>query len=143
MQRLRNESGFTLVEIAVVLLIIGVLVAVAVAAYAGFTGPAQTAGAKANVRSAIPVAEQLGSNNGSYVGLSGATLRSSSPGIGSAVKAVAVHSNLGYCIQDTENGGSTYYNYVGGVPGSALQGGYSQATIQAGTCLQSVGAAAS
>jgi prepilin-type N-terminal cleavage/methylation domain-containing protein len=143
MRRLRDESGFTLIEILAVVLIIGCLIAIAVPAYLSFTGTAQTAGGKSNVRSAIPAAEQMGNANGSYAGISGAALRNTAPGIGAAVKAVAVNSNLGYCIQDTENGGSTFYDYVGGTPGAALQTGYSAAAIQPGTCLQAVGVAAS
>jgi hypothetical protein len=81
--------------------------------------------------------------NGDYAGISGTALRATAPGIGTAVKAVAVHSNLGYCIQDTEDGGVTFYDYVGGNPGPALQPGYSPQTIQPGTCLLAVGAAAS
>ena len=141
-RRLRDESGFTLIEIAAVVVILGCLIAIAVPAYLAFTGMSQTAGAKANVHSAITAAEQMGNENGSYAGISGATLRTATPGIGTAVKAVAVHSNLGYCIQDTENGGSTFYDYVGGNPGATLQTGYGAATIQPGTCLQAVGVAA-
>ena len=81
--------------------------------------------------------------NGNYAGISGAALRSTASGVGPAVKAVAVNSNIGYCIQDTENGGSTFYNFVGGNAGAALQAGYSLAEIQPGTCLQAVGVAAS
>jgi hypothetical protein len=81
--------------------------------------------------------------NGSYAGISGATLHSVAPGTGASVKAVAVNSNLGYCIEDTEDGGSTFYDYVGGRPGSALQAGYMAQTIQPGTCLLAVGVAAS
>jgi type IV pilus assembly protein PilA len=140
--RMRDEAGFTLIEIAAVVIILGVLVALAIPAYLGFTGSAQKTGAQANVRSAVPAAEAMGNVNGDYAGISGTTLRSSSPGIGTAVKAVAVHSNLGYCIQDSENGGTSFYDYVGGTPGAALQAGFSAQTIQAGTCLQAVGAAA-
>ena len=142
MRRLSNEAGFTLIELAAVLLILGVLVALAVAAFTGFSSSAQTASAKANVRSAIPAAEKLTGTNGNYAGISGATLRSTTPGIGANVKAVAVNANQGYCIQDTENGGSTYYNYVGGNAASTVQPGYSAASIQPGTCLQAVSAAA-
>jgi len=140
--RLRDESGFTLIEIAAVVLILVCLIAIAVPAYLVFTGTAQTAAGKSNVRSAIPAAEELSNENGSYAGISGAALRGIAPGIGATVKAVAVHSNLGYCVQDTENGGATFYDFVGGDAGSALQTGYSAATIELGTCLQAVGVAA-
>jgi len=143
MSRMREEFGFTLMELLVVVVVLGVLVAVAVPAFLGTTGNAKTAAAKANVRSAIPVAERMSAQNGTYVGITGTTLRSNTPGVASAVKAVAVNSNLGYCIQDTEDNGVTYYNYVGGNVGSALQTGYAAATVQPGTCLQAVGAAAS
>lgn len=143
MGRFRNESGFTLVELAIVVVLLAVLVVVAIPAYTGFMGGAQTTAAEANVRSAIPAAEKLAGTNGNYAGISGSALRSIAPGIPSTVKAVAVNSNSGYCIQDTEDSGSTYYDYVGGNAGSTLKAGYSAATIQAGTCLQAVGAAAS
>jgi type IV pilus assembly protein PilA len=142
MSRLRDESGFTLIELLVVVVILGILVAIAVPAYLGFRGRAQTAAAKANVRSAIPAAEDMNAANGSYAGVTGAALRTSAPGIGASVKAVSVNSDAGYCIEDTEDGGSTFYDYVGGNAGSALQPGYSTAAIQAGTCLQAVGVAA-
>jgi type IV pilus assembly protein PilA len=142
MSRLRDEAGFTLIELLVVVVILGILVAVAVPAYVSVTGAARTAGAKSNVRSAIPAAEGMKLVNGDYAGVSGTALRATAPGIGAAVKAVAVNSNLAYCIQDTEDSGATFYDYVGGSPGSALQAGYSQETIQPGTCLQAVGVAA-
>jgi type IV pilus assembly protein PilA len=143
MRSVRDESGFTLIELLVVIVILGILVAIAVPAYYGFTGTAQTAAEKSNVRSAVPAAELMIIANGSYVGISGATLRSTAPGIGPSVKAVAVNSNLGYCIEDTEDTGSTFYDYIGGNAGSAIQSGFTANVLQLGTCLQAVGVAAS
>ena len=143
MRRLRDESGFTLIEILTVVVILTVLVSLAVPAYQVFTGTAQTAGSKANVRSAITAAEEINNENGSYAGMTGAALRSMAPGIGPAVKAVAVNANRGYCIEDSESSGATFSDYVGGTPGSALQPGFSATAIQSGTCLQAVGVAAS
>ncbi len=143
MSRIRNESGFTLIEIAIVVVIIAVLVALAIPAYMGFTGGAQNTATEANVRSAIPAAEKMAGTNGNYAGINGNALRAIAAGMPSTIKAVAVNSSNGYCIQDTENSGASYYNYVGGNASAVLKPGYSLATVQGGTCLQAVGVAAS
>jgi type IV pilus assembly protein PilA len=144
-KRLASEQGFTLIELLVVIVILGILVAIAVPSYLSFRGNAVKAAEKANVRSAIPAAESYyqdaAGGNGTYNGLNHAKLVLEAPGIAANAKAVAVNGNAGYCIDDSEDGGTTTYDYVGGTPGAALQAGYSAATIQSGTCLLAVGAA--
>ena len=73
--RLASEQGFTLIELLVVIVILGILVAIAVPAYLSFKGSAQTAAAQSNVRSAIPAAEQINVNNGSYAAMTSTTLK--------------------------------------------------------------------
>jgi prepilin-type N-terminal cleavage/methylation domain-containing protein len=147
-RRTATEDGFTLVELLIVIVILGVLVGAAVPTYLTFRSKAESASAQSNVRAAIPAAEawyQDAANNpnvSSYTGISGAALAVEAPGIDAALtKAVAINSGAGYCIESTSAGVTS--DYVGGAPGAALQAGYSLSKIQVGTCLLAVGAAAS
>ena len=77
----RDEGGFTLIELLVVLVIIGVLLAIAVPSYLGFKKRAEAKAAQSNIRAAIPSAEAFYSDNGTYVGMDEAALRSIDSGL--------------------------------------------------------------
>ena len=127
-RRLEGEGGFTLVELLMVMLILGILTSISVPSYLGFRVKALQAAAQANVRSSIPAAESFyqdpsGGNN-SYNGLTGAALRLQTPGIPTTVKGGYNAAKDGYCLQDTQ--GTYPYYYTGGNGGTAV--------ITAGSC---------
>jgi prepilin-type N-terminal cleavage/methylation domain-containing protein len=131
-QRLRNriarseaEGGFTLIELLVVIIIIGILLAVAVPSYLGFRDRANNNAAKANVRAAIPAAEAFYSDNGTYVGMTIASLKAIDSGLNLALTDDLTAS--AYCLQsdaDGEGTGTSNQHYVRGPGGE----------ITAGTC---------
>jgi type IV pilus assembly protein PilA len=77
----KEEGGFTLIELLVVLVIIGVLLAIAVPSYLGFKKRAEAKAAQSNIRAAIPSAEAFYSDNGTYVNMDEAALRSIDSGL--------------------------------------------------------------
>lgn len=79
-ERLRNEEGFTLIELMVVVLIIGVLVAIAIPSFLGFRSRAQDRAAQAELRNVLLAEKAYWTENGDYTTTESA-LRSYMPGI--------------------------------------------------------------
>ena len=101
----KEESGFMLIELLIVLVIIGILLAIAVPSYLGFKDRANKAAAQANVRSAVPAVEAFYADNGTYVGMTGASLAAIDAGVQLTVVSVGAST---YCVSNTQ-GGFTYY----------------------------------
>jgi prepilin-type N-terminal cleavage/methylation domain-containing protein len=105
--RARGEAGFTLIEVLVVLVIVGILVAVAVTSYLGYKDRANRASAQANVRSAIPAVETYHADNGSYDGMSVPSLTA----IDAGLKVTVISAGSGtYCLSSTQGAYTAYKN---------------------------------
>ena len=102
-RRLRGDGGFTLVELLVVLIILGILILMAVSSYLGFRERAANAAARANLRAAIPAAEAYYSVGSTYVGMDATALRAIDAGLSPTLTVVSGTVNT-FCLTDSVSG---------------------------------------
>jgi type IV pilus assembly protein PilA len=102
-KRAGSDDGFTLVELLVVLVIIGVLIAITVPSFLDIKNRAADRTAQANLRAALPAAEAYYSDNKTYMGMDAADLRSIDGGLSQTLSVVSAVSRS-YCISESVNG---------------------------------------
>ncbi len=103
-RRLRSEKGFTLIELLVVMIILAILTAIAIPSYLSFKDRANRAAAGADVRSIIPSIESYFSDNGTYSGMTIATLQSNydqAINLSTYTLGTGTQTATSYCVQAT------------------------------------------
>lgn len=110
---MRGEDGYTLLELLAVIVIIGILSAIAIGFHTRAREQANDATAKANLRTAVPAVETYHADNGGYTGMTLAALRATySPGI-QGIEVVSASAS-DYCLRSTTPGRSWYKDGPGG-----------------------------
>lgn len=108
---MKREDGFTLVELLVVMVILGVLIAIAVPTFLVQRDKASDADAKAQVRTAQTAAETIGIDNGDYDGPQGVSvdnLRAVEQVLNDADLSVPAVSADSYTLRVTSDTGNTF-----------------------------------
>ena len=124
MKNIKGQSGFTIVELLIVIVVIGILAAITIVAYSGITARANTVKAQSNGESTQKVAETYNADLGLYptqAQLTGYTTGSAQMPSGITLGAVAPTAlngltTLSYVPKGTTGGCIGWWNFTAGAP---------------------------
>ncbi|MCC7076450.1 MAG: type II secretion system protein [Acidimicrobiia bacterium] len=114
-RQIRSESGFTLVELLIVIVILGILTAVVVFSVGGLRNSGNAAACRAQQRTAETAVEAYNARQGSYpgVGVLGTLASDTYPAANTALTNTQATNVLGHLVSDTVPAGAPAAHQIG------------------------------